>query len=636
MAIPVADVAFPRTGPFRMADQKPMSQDDIDALLAQMNGDTASPPPPAPQPAPRSGPTPDLVHQEEIDRVVANAPVVPATAPVAAPVPPAPVLDQSDIDSLLSSLGVEADTESGDQSNAVAAPAPAPAAVPAGPIGQDEIDALINQVTATIPGAAPAPPPAPAPPSAPAAGPIGQDEIDALVSQMEGAPAPVAEAPAAEVAPAAGPLGQDGIDALVDQLAGAPPVAVSSPPPVTARTAAAAAAAAPGGKLGQDDIDSLLAQLGAGTEVKVAGDAPPAAAVVAPTLPFPVTAAQVPGTAMPSTIGQSPSKRTLALSNEDLDALMAKHSANEPAASETMIAQADIDALVQQLATTGGEPEPAAKQAVTKALARHDQAIDRLLAANGEVAKGATDAVPVEDAARPASAPTAAAAAQVPSGAVLMAPLELRGARWMLAAAVFLLAVCAATLVAVTSAIHGLSGELKTERLAQLNPGGDFTEDLKLALVRLDERDAEQQDRGVRLLERLRLRYPGHEAEIALVLARHHRRHAVWKRAAAEYGTLLDGTAHLLDDPRVYLEYAEVLDRTGDRPAAVRQLYLLLANEAAWTGPVDLRRLPRPARESAANSQSVQEASLLLGRLLGEAVPAHAAVAAAAGHGGGH
>lgn len=752
-----------------MADNQPMSQDDIDSLLAQMSGGGESAPAAKPAPAPAAKPTaPGMIDQAEMDLLVAQGAqegAAPASVPAPTPAAPAAVvstsLDQGDIDQLLSSLGVD----DGSHGSGKAVPPPpaspvkpirppaatAPAPAPGGPLGQDDIDALLGQLQESAPPAAEAAAATPAPgrvgftpkadapqPVAPASGPLGQDDIDALVNQVAGgaaaaAPAPAPAAPsgplgqddidalvnamaAAPAAPAtsspppapSGPLGQDDIDALVNQLASAPSapaapaaqqvpltqsgtlgqddidalvsqLAVGEPAPAASPAASPAAkasvaapiakalAAAPSsqaevppagidpdifeGRLDQDKIDRLLSQLGADTSVKAPGTAAPAKGPAAPG----VTASTA--TALPSPLAGA---KTIALSNEDLDALVAKHgSAEGGASSETMIAQADIDALVQQLSGAGGDPEPAAKQAVTKALAKHDAAIDKLLSKEvGDAARATVDALDprIGGDKRPSSqaAPTVAmpspapAAAYAPVGMAAMAPAELRGARVLLAAAVFLLAVCASTLVVVTSAIHGLSGELKAERLSQLNPSGDFGEDWKVALAHLEDPDADQQSRGVHQLERLRGRYPGHEAEIALVLARYHRGQGEWKRSSAQYASLLEGAARLMDDPRIYLEYAEVLDRTGERPAAVRQVYTLLANELAWTGERDLRRIPRPAREVAANRLVMQEANLLLGRLVGEAqVPAvasvggHAAPAgghapAAAAHGGGH
>ncbi|MCK6489864.1 MAG: hypothetical protein L6R48_16350 [Planctomycetes bacterium] len=754
-----------------MADNQPMSQDDIDSLLAQMSGGGESAPAAKPAPAPAAKSTaPGMIDQAEMDLLVAQgaqdeAPAAPAPAP--APVAPAAVastsLDQGDIDQLLSSLGVDDGSHGSGQAvpppaaspvkptrpPAATAPAPAPggplgqddidallgqlqeqaapaaepaaatpapgwvgfapkqewqqpAAAPAapasGPLGQDDIDALVNQVAS---GAASAAAPAPAPAAAAPSGPLGQDDIDALVNSMAAAPAAPATA-SPEPAPS-GPLGQDDIDALVNQLASsdaAPPApaaqqvpltqsgslgqddidalvsqlavgepapaaepaaqAKSASPAVAAAVAAKAQAEVPPagvdpdifeGRLDQDKIDRLLSQLGADTAVKAPGTATPAKAPASPG----VTASTA--TAMASPLAGA---KTIALSNEDLDALVAKHSSGDGgASSETMIAQADIDALVQQLSGAGGgEPEPAAKQAVTKALAKHDAAIDKLLSKDaGDAARATVDALdpriggdkrPGSQAAPTVTMPSPVAAPAAPHPAITaMAPAELRGARVLLAAAVFLLAVCASTLVVVTSAIHGLSGELKAERLSQLNPSGDFGEDWKVALAHLEDPDPDQQSRGVHQLERLRGRYPGHEAEIALVLARYHRGQGEWKRSSAQYASLLEGAARLMDDPRIYLEYAEVLDRTGERPAAVRQVYTLLANELAWTGERDLRRIPRPAREVAANRLVMQEANLLLGRLVGETqAPAVASAggraapagghAPAAAHGGGH
>lgn len=539
---------------------KPMSQEEIDALLSGLSGD--APPAPAAQP---------------------NA------LAAGQPVGGQPVVDQSELDALLGALAEPAQT--------------------AGPVDQAELDRLLDSLdTGSSSEAleAAAPPPAPATPS----GPLGQDDIDQILAGLGGgappAPAPAAPAPVAPPAPAAtaGPMGQDDIDALLNAIAADPAPAAAAAPPTPPKPAAPAPV--PGGKLDQGGIDDLLAQLGAPEASGVLGAKPGDSK-----------------TALPGVGGTSRgamSRGTLALSTEDLTALVSKHTA--PAGggeSEGMIDQGDIDALVKQLgAATGSVEAPAEKPSMSQELAKHDAAIDQLLGeahGGGAAANAATmDAIDMRSVLdRP---PSTSAAHRTPSpftvNVPVLTPPELRGARWLLAAAVLLLAVCAGTLVVVAGAVRTLGSELAREREAGLEPGDDYGDDYAAASARLSSPDEDQVAKGVLFLERLKKRYPSHAGEISLALARHFAGHGAWREAAREYGAVLDGTL-VNDDPRVLLENAEALRQLGDRAAAKRQLYALLADEARWTGESNP---PRPAAVADRNRQALVAAHLLLGRLL--------------------
>jgi hypothetical protein len=115
----------------------------------------------------------------------------------------------------------------------------------------------------------------------------------------------------------------------------------------------------------------------------------------------------------------------------------------------------------------------------------------------------------------------------------------------------------------------------------------------------------------VLFLQRLKKRYPSHEAEVSLVLARHFRRLCAWQEANREYASLPTETTD--DDPRVTLEHAETLRQLHDLEAARRQLYNLLANEARHLAPTTP---PRPTDISERNRRTLIEAHLMLGRLL--------------------
>jgi hypothetical protein len=212
----------------------------------------------------------------------------------------------------------------------------------------------------------------------------------------------------------------------------------------------------------------------------------------------------------------------------------------------------------------------------------------------------------------------------------VMAPGELRGTRWLLGAAVLFLGMCSATLVIVVNAIHALSHELHENRHVELAVTDSFGDDLKAALAKLASSDDGEVTKGVLFLERLKNRHPSHEADIALTLARHFRAHQAHRQAVEQFAALSDSTSGGFEDPRIYLDYADSLARIGEQPAAIRQIYLLLANEDAYLGAQDRHGLARPADEVARNKQALQDAYLALGRLLGE----QSRAPAAAGHGG--
>lgn len=567
---------------------KPMSQEEIDALLSGLSGD-APPAPATPAAGGQPGAGQPVVDQSELDALL-GALAEPAPA-AAGPV------DQAELDRLLDSL----DTGSSSEALEAAVAPPAPAA-PSGPLGQDDID----QILAGLGGgasAAPAPAPAAAPPTtpapAPAAGPMGQDDIDSLLNALSADPGPAA------AATVQAPL---------------PPPKPAAPAPV------------PGGKLDQSGIDDLLAQLGT----------PEAAGVGAAKIGESKTG--VPGVGGASRGAMS--RGTLALSTEDLTALVSKHAA--PAAggeSEGMIDQGDIDALVKQLgAATGSIEAPADKPSMSQELAKHDAAIDQLLGeakGGGAAANAATmDAIDMRSVLdKPSSGSAALHGTPSPFtvNVPVLTPPELRGARWLLAAAVLMLAICAGTLVVVAGAVRTLGSELMREREAGLEPGDDYGEDFSAASARLASPDEDQVAKGVLFLQRLKKRYPSHESEISLALARHFGGHGAWREAAREYATVLDGTA-VNDDPRIPLENADALRQLGDRAAAKRQLYALLADEERWTGESST---PRPAAIADRNRHALVAAHLLLGRLLdgspderlavGEPAAAHPAEPAAHG-----
>jgi len=163
----------------------------------------------------------------------------------------------------------------------------------------------------------------------------------------------------------------------------------------------------------------------------------------------------------------------------------------------------------------------------------------------------------------------------------------------------------------VASALRTLGGELAHERLAALEPGEDYGDDYKAAVARLTAPDEQEAAKGVLFLQRLKKRYPSHEAEVALVLARHFRRLGAWQEADREYASLPDEMID--DDPRVTLERADTLRQLHEVESARRQLYSLLANEARHLAPTTP---PRPTEITERNRRTLIEAHLMLGRLL--------------------
>jgi hypothetical protein len=599
-------------------DPKSLSQDEIDALVNQVAGGSS----PAATPAKPSS------------DATAGAPPAKAAAP-------AGPLDQDAIDALIN------------QVQPAPAPAPAPAtAAPAGPLDQDAIDALINQVQP-----APAPAPAPAKAAPASSGSLGQDDIDALINQVQAASAPAAAPAASSASAATVALDQDAIDALIS----GPAASGSKPSPNPAKPATGSATAkaprdssisqmldsvqnaakanaqaagpgatndAPSGPLGQDDIYRLLAELGANTASKAGPGKPKADGPSVPTTSVaeaarsqrPGTtssnasgAAVPPGKSAAATLPSSSNAPTLALSPEDIDALVDRQVGVTSDHQEApMIDQSDIDALVKQLASATNAPDT---KKISDALAKHEGEIDKLLEQAGD-AKVTMDAIPA------AALSGSGSKAQLKGGMTatlavpVMAPAELRGTRWLLAAAVLFLAVCAGTLGMVVSAINSLSTELKTQHQAALLPSNSFAEDYKAALAQLGAPDAGEVAKGVLFMGRLKARHPGHEAEIALALGRHFRAHGAFRQAAEEFAALSETGSGLFDDPRIFLDYAACLTELGDLNAAARQVYLLLANEDSYLAPRDRNGLTRPADEVTRNQQAVQDAYLTLGRML--------------------
>jgi len=153
----------------------------------------------------------------------------------------------------------EPDEEMADSNPLVSSSQPEQAPVDrGGPMGHDEIQALLQEMNAPEP--APAPTPAPAPVDN--GGFLGHDEIQALLQEMatpEPAPVPTpAPAPAPAPVDNGGFLGHDEIQALLQEMATPEPTPVPAPAPTPAP-----APVDNGGFLGHDEIQALLQEMNA-------------------------------------------------------------------------------------------------------------------------------------------------------------------------------------------------------------------------------------------------------------------------------------------------------------------------------------------------------------------------------------
>jgi hypothetical protein len=146
----------------------------------------------------------------------------------------------------------------------------------------------------------------------------------------------------------------------------------------------------------------------------------------------------------------------------------------------------------------------------------------------------------------------------------VVAPHELRGTRWLLAAAVLFLGMCSATLIIVVNSINSLSHELHEGHHAALAPTDSFGDDLKAASPSSGSEDDGEVTKGVLFLQRLKIRHPSHLADIALTLARHFRAHGAHRQAIEEFTSLSDNASGPFDDPRIYLDYANSLVQIGE------------------------------------------------------------------------
>lgn len=402
--------------------------------------------------------------------------------------------------------------------------------------------------------------------------------------------------------------------------------------------------------IAQKDIEDLLAEMaistppGSGEQKQPETDKPAAAAAqVAETKQqtSPVSSSastqaldpdKKPGTKRVSQT-ELPTKRhdpKLGLTKADLDSLVAKHSAPPTAAvgdKEVMLSQEDIDALVQQLSKSTGTNEQ-----MTEILKKHGTTIDVLMQREADTARlakanAATDATLID--------PFAGRQAMLAAGQMaMMAPTELRSTRWLLGAAVVFLALCAVMLTSMISAISGLSAALREDRLSATvatTPGDEsYSSDFDAAFNYLQSDDEVEAAKGAEFLQKLKRKYPDHQVDLSLTLARYYRSHAAHGKAAVEYSEVVDRGASR-GDPQIYIDYATSLIEVRDHQTALKVVYTLLANEQDYFAG------EHKSPEDLAKARAVvQQGYLLLGKLLGDGSAESATVMHSAAEETGH
>ena len=431
---------------------------------------------------------------------------------------------------------------------------------------QDDIDALIRDAQTKQGGGAP-PPATPAAPRTPS---VSLDDIDALIREAQAAQG------TGRVAAAASP---------------AEPMPAAKPMPPSAGPAIANATTA---SIAQSDIDDLLKEIASATErqdVRKLSDHE--------TRKF---------DKLLDRIQAEPSAPAVGLSPTAIDELVAKHAPGpqDQSARETMISQDDIDALVQQLSVAVGGEAPAAGAPAPAAGAKRPATPEALAATMISAQPGATTA-------------TSATGTVLPAGVgsyPVLAPRELRGARWLLVAAVLLLAVCALAMGAVARGVSSLSRELLRRNEADPHAGDELALELTAARSMLASSDLIEAATGVERLRQLKARHPDRATELAIELARHWRARDQHRKAADEFASVLDRVLATRGDPRILLDHADSLARTDEVSGALRLVYALLASEAAYSDPADALGHTRPAEEVERDRLAMQRAYLLLGDLL--------------------
>jgi hypothetical protein len=569
-----------------MADAS-LGQDDIDKLLNELGANDA--PAPAQAAAPPSVPTPPAV--------------APTEAASAAPSASGSATGESSVG--MGTEAIEALVNRAQEVVAGTAAISAPTAPQSGQLDQNEIDKLLADLNPQTRKRAAA---------SSASGHLSQDDIEKLLTELDvnsgsrGQDSEVASAAKAQSGPAT--TGQSSKTAMASSKPAAP--AAVAPTPVAA-PAAASSSASSEGPLSQDDIDKMLQELGAntpsiGAAKKIESPAPAPVEAAAEPVRRTIPRAPEPVVAAPS------ADVTQALSPEEIDRIVAKQSTDGPPGheSEAVIDQADIDALVKQLAQATGSPEA---DAVAEAIAGKAADIDRLqadaAAASPEMTRDAVDVNSVLG--KTASTATLMPAQTVTLNVATISTGEWRYARVLLVAAVLMLGISCGGLVFLAMSVHRLAGQLEAEHAVENPAVSGYSDLLRLALAKLGESDEAERARGIRWMDDLKRQHPERAGDVGIALARHFRSREAWKRAADEYAAAVEASDGG-DDPRVFLEFADCLARLGDDAGAIRQVYKLLASEDRWTSSASATGAQ--AEDAGRNRQTIADAYLFLGRLL--------------------
>ncbi|MFW5860244.1 MAG: hypothetical protein ACOCYP_09485 [Planctomycetota bacterium] len=613
-------------------DPRPMSQEEIDALFAQVGGTGSidADPVPAPEAEPGSaGPdaaTPDAAGQDSGPE--SEEPMVPAAGATLGDGP----LSQSSIDELLSQMNAGEPAAAPAQTEPPAAQgASGSAGADPGPMSQSSIDDLLAEMGAGD-GDAPEPEATASPAAtagsggketaaAAADGPLDQNAIDDLVGQMLGVsdgaqsqpePEPAAADPERTLdqseidamLAAGGGGGGDGGTGVASSQAGTRDLTASEADMTGAREeesdALEGGTGLAGAAISQGDIDKMLAELAGGG----ADDSEP----------------EEPGSA----VGVGPQTNTITA--DALQELVQKHAtADEDGGgigSSSVINQDDIQALVEQMTQATGEVP--GREQIGAILSEREEDIDAILdnAANDQT---------ISDAVQPSmvgSGPPQYGGPGIDPAQVL-SPEELRGTRYILVAGVILLAMCAVTLVLVVSAINRLTVELESGRESQLEPTSDFATDFRDGEIYLQSADPDEVDKGIRFFRRLKQRYRNnldHRDQIDWRLARHYRAHGAHSKAVDEYRAIRSRSSGLIDDPRFYVEFADSLMAVDRNEQALETIYDLIANESYYLSGGGEETQVRDPAVVARNQRAVKEAFLLLGQIyMGRADPGLAA-----------
>ena len=243
------------------------------------------------------------------------------------------------------------------------------------------------------------------------------------------------------------------------------------------------------------------------------------------------------------------------------------------------------------------------REDIDAAMHQHEDDIDALLKEANDNQATAVDAVTL-------SQTMEAPAMQNPMSGAVMSPEELRGGRYLLIAAVGLLAMCTVTLFLVVSSVNRLTEELYEGRTAQEEPADDFQQALEVAKSYLQDPDPDQVQHGILYVEKMKKKreYEDHFEEVTLLLGRHYRSKGAHKRAWREYRSIADRAEALLAKPGFYLEYADSLMQSGKLTDAERVIYELIANADFYKASELADGTRRTEEEVQANEEDLRRA----------------------------